>query len=203
LNERTPVVHVLILPGWKDRARVLRRLERGLVQNGWPEDRVRICEFEDPFGSNLDHARELRAAITELRRSTGAVSVDVVAHSMGGLALRYYLVKEHDDKQEPSPVRRSVFLGTPHFGTWVAYLAWGRGAHEMRPGSEFLRKLAAQSSPSTLHACCVRTRIDWHIMPGSSAILPGARCHVLSNVTHRGMLRSRKVLQIIVRHFLD
>jgi len=71
--------------------------------------------------------------------------VDVVAHSMGGLLLRQYLA-EHDD----NPVRRVLFLSTPHFGSNVANLLVEIGAiaytgniqaSEMLPGSDFLWQL--------------------------------------------------------------
>ena len=71
--------------------------------------------------------------------------VDIVAHSMGGLLLRQYLL-EHPD----SPVRRVLFLSTPHFGTGVANLLVEIGdiaytgniqANELVPGSDFLWQL--------------------------------------------------------------
>jgi len=71
--------------------------------------------------------------------------VDVVAHSMGGLLLRQYLA-EHDD----NPVRRVLFLSTPHFGSNIANLLVEIGAiaytgniqaSEMLPGSDFLWQL--------------------------------------------------------------
>src|SRR5947208_1883407 len=52
--------------------------------------------------------------------------VDVVVHSMGGLILRCYLSGKQDTAtasfQPPAtvPIRRAVFLGTPHFGTPIA-----------------------------------------------------------------------------------
>ncbi|HXJ38059.1 MAG TPA: hypothetical protein VNH18_02205, partial [Bryobacteraceae bacterium] len=54
--------------------------------------------------------------------------VDVVAHSMGGLILRAYLAGMKDVSPAsfapPAtfPVRKAVFLATPHFGTGLASL---------------------------------------------------------------------------------
>ena len=71
--------------------------------------------------------------------------VDVVAHSMGGLLLRQYLA-EHSD----NPIRRILFLSTPHFGSNVANLLVELGsiaysgniqAEELLPGSDFLWQL--------------------------------------------------------------
>ncbi|HKI61264.1 MAG TPA: alpha/beta fold hydrolase [Mariprofundaceae bacterium] len=74
-------------------------------------------------------------------------AVDVVAHSMGGLLLRQYL-SHHPDH----PVKRAVFLSTPHFGTNAAKLLTGLAtisisaegniqAQEIQPGSDFLWQL--------------------------------------------------------------
>jgi len=43
--------------------------------------------------------------------------VDVIAHSMGGLIVRQYLTHHSEH-----PIRRLVFLSTPHFGTNAAAL---------------------------------------------------------------------------------
>ncbi|RMG93032.1 MAG: alpha/beta hydrolase [Zetaproteobacteria bacterium] len=68
--------------------------------------------------------------------------VDVVAHSMGGLLIRQYLSHHAEN-----PIRRIVFLSTPHFGTGAAKLLAELGslqpegniqAQEIQPGSDFL-----------------------------------------------------------------
>jgi len=71
--------------------------------------------------------------------------VDIIAHSMGGLLLRQYM-SEHND----NPVRRILFLSTPHFGSRLANLLVDLGdisytgniqAAELLPGSDFLWQL--------------------------------------------------------------
>lgn len=71
--------------------------------------------------------------------------VDIVAHSMGGLIVREYLLHHSHD-----PIRRVIFLSTPHYGTNAAKLlvdlasvsSYGNlQANEMLPGSDFLWQL--------------------------------------------------------------
>ena len=80
-------------------------------------------------------------------------TVDVVAHSMGGLILRSYLTGKQTASgafQPPAsvPIRKVVFLSTPHFGTGlplnplVSAFAKDIQAQEMTSGSRFLFDLA-------------------------------------------------------------
>ncbi len=74
--------------------------------------------------------------------------VDVVAHSMGGLIVRAYLSGMQPLTAGAAPtfippqnpgIRNAIFLGTPHFGTYVASdLGNDTQTHEMSLGSQFL-----------------------------------------------------------------
>ncbi len=62
----------------------------------------------DPFGSNGDDVSEVAVAVELLCHFTRNDRVDIVAHSMGGLAVRGFLEERGD-----LGVRRIVFLGNP------------------------------------------------------------------------------------------
>jgi len=191
-------VPVLLVPGWLDTERDLAALRIRLLAAGWAEDHVAAMTFDDPTGSNRRHAEELAEAISGLRRAAAAAEVDVVAHSMGGLAVRWYLL-ERDDP----PVRRVVFLGSPHRGTLAAHLAWGGGRDEMTPGSPFLDTLnALEPTPIGVEALTIRTAVDTHIVPGESATLPNVPDHEVCCPTHTGLIRDEEVFAL-VRAFLD
>ncbi len=74
--------------------------------------------------------------------------VDVVAHSMGGLVLRSYLSGKQNtsgafDPPDLIPVRKAVFLATPHFGTGVSLsVGFTDQLKELASGSRFLFDLA-------------------------------------------------------------
>ena len=190
---RTPV---LLVPGWSDRAKRLAWLKQSFITAGWPEHFVGVVDFEDRFGSNIAHAREIESAIDALLKNTGADRVDVVAHSMGGLALRYYL-HQHGGA---SHVRRVVFTGTPHRGTWVAWLGWGDGAREMRPGHSFLTALPPLAPG--INALCIHTPLETRVLPQSSALLPDVRHARVWCASHPRLLRSKRVFAAI-RDFLN
>lgn len=77
--------------------------------------------------------------------------VDVVAHSMGGLIVRAYLSGMQTvtagqptafNPPATTGIRKVIFLGTPHFGTYAANeLGDDAQTHEMSLGSQFLYDL--------------------------------------------------------------
>jgi len=185
-------VPVLLVPGWLDTARDLAALRIRFEAAGWSH--VETLTFHDPTGSNRDHAIEIDSVVTQMLAETGARQIDVVAHSMGGLATRWYLVT-HDR----APVRRTVFLGTPHHGTVTAHLAWGAGGEEMTPGSEFLQTLnSVPPVPAGVAALTVRTPIDTRVMPGESAMLEGVEDHSVCCPTHTGLIQDDEVFHIVI-----
>lgn len=187
-------VPVLLVPGWLDTARDLAALRIRLLGAGWPDDHVVAVSFAEPTGSNREHAEELAAAIEAVLAETGAREVDIVAHSMGGLATRWYLRGRPD-----APVRRVAFIGSPHRGTLSAHLAWGGGREEMMPDSPFLDTLNAEAPyPESVEAITIRTVVDTHIVPGESATLPGVPDYELCCPTHAGLIRDDEVFQIVL-----
>ena len=191
-------VPVLLVPGWFDTERDLAALRIRLLGAGWSGDRVQSVTFEEPTGSNRDHALEIEVAVRELRARTGADEVDVIAHSMGGLATRWYILTRPDHG-----IRRTVFLGSPHRGTLSAHLAWGGGRDEMMPDSPFLDTLNTQQPvPLGVRAMTIRTIVDTHIVPGESATLPGVPNHQLCCPTHAGLLRDEEVFHLLL-NFLE
>jgi triacylglycerol esterase/lipase EstA (alpha/beta hydrolase family) len=198
IDGRPANVPILLVPGWLDTARDLAALRIRLLAAGWPAGSVATITFDDPTGSNRVHAVEIAEAVQELLERTGATEVDIVAHSMGGLATRWYLLEISD-----APVRRAAFIGSPHRGTYSAHLAWGGGRAEMMPGSAFLDTLnARQPAPIEVESVTIRTVIDTHIVPGTSATLPGVPDHEVCCPTHAGLMRDNEVFEL-VRSFLE
>jgi triacylglycerol lipase len=184
---------VLLVPGWRDRARNLRHLQQHLLAAGWPAQAVRSLEFRNRFGGNVDHAQEIATAVRALAGNESGKRIDIVAHSMGGLAVRQ-LLQTHS---EGVHIRRVVFLGTPHAGTLAAYLGWGQGARDMRRGSAFLNALATTAPAESVELISIRTPLDMRIFPRMSAELGGARNLTVWCAGHRRLLRAPRVLRLV------
>lgn len=186
-------VPVVLVPGWSDEANTLEPLRIRFLDAGWSDTRVRIVGRDDPVGSNRAHAKEIARTVELLRSLTGADRVDVVAHSMGGLAVRHFLLHEGGADM----VRRVVFLGTPHRGTLAAMLAWGEGGREMVPGSAFLNRLnEGPGLPDGVEALALRTPVDLRVIPGSSAVLPEAYNLEVCCPPHSQMVDDEEIFQV-------
>lgn len=185
-------VPVLLVPGWFDTARELAALRIRLLAAGWSH--VETLTFRDPTGSNRDHADEIDSLVAAVVAETGADEVDIVAHSMGGLATRWYL-----KTRESAPVRRAVFIASPHRGTLTAHLAWGEGRDEMMPESAFLAALnSGPALPPGVEAITIRTPVDMRVVPGESATLLGVEDHTVCCPSHQGLMRSDDVFHLVV-----
>jgi pimeloyl-ACP methyl ester carboxylesterase len=154
--------------------------------------------FRDRVGSNVEHGRELTEAVVRLSDVNGGRRVAVVAHSMGGLAVHMSL----RDPAVRDRVSAVAFLATPHRGTWAAYLGWGGGAREMRPGSAFLRELQATPWPEGLPTIDLWTAWETHIIPGRSTRRDGVRAVRIPATLHFTLPYSRRAFDEVVR-FLE
>ena len=193
--ERRPV---LLVPGWMGRSLDMMALKERLVRDGWAEEDVFPLEFADPVGSSLEHAEELYQALQDALRETEAEEVDVVAHSMGGLALWVLL----QQRGSLLPVNRAVFLATPFQGTVTAYLAWGTGGPEMVPGSQFLQGLHEGGLPQRwLNSMVIRTPLDLTVVPGVGVTPLGIGDEVICCPTHQGLLDHEETY-LLIRDFL-
>ncbi|GAA2797056.1 alpha/beta fold hydrolase [Crossiella cryophila] len=117
---------------------------------------------------------DIRAAAEYLGRhlericeQTGAESVHVVGHSLGGVIARYHVQKQGGDAR----VRSLVTLGSPHAGTMTAYLLPTRLARQLRPGSKLLGELAEPAPGCRTRFLAVWSELDQIMIPQRTACL--------------------------------
>ena len=148
-----------------------------LKEQGTPFVAVNL---EPVFGSIDDYIALIDTAMQQLERCTGSAPV-VVAHSMGGLALRRWWAEQGDDTR----MRRAITIGTPHHGTWLARFAMTRNARQMQQLSRWLQTLAAREPAGRAQRfTCFYSHCDNIVFPASTATLPGADNRHIPGVAH-------------------
>jgi len=95
-----------------------------LLGNGYKVSLLDFCPNNDYV---IHQGLEVADRMKLLQQENPGVRVDIVAHSMGGLAARWYLANPQlwptDDQGQPRHmVRKLITLGTPHLGTDIHLL---------------------------------------------------------------------------------
>jgi len=120
----------------------------------------------------------------------------VVGFSMGGLVSRYYL-------QELGGYRRAESLtsiSSPHFGTMWAYLNNRPGVRQMRPGSDFLARLAASEDRlDGINVHAYWTPYDSTVIPPRNSVWPRAENVRVPAPLHSQMGAQRDVREDLLR----
>ena len=117
------------------------------------------------------------ARLNERRRS----NVVVVAHSMGGLMLRYAIYQAAAGHRHFPPlvmVKDAITFGTPHLGSGLARACTNIQCREMRPGSGLLAELEQHGQNPQGYAGTDWTLIGAHddevVAPGSAVGMAAA-----------------------------
>ena len=172
---------LLLVPGFVCNRGVWNAWLEGLHARGVPCIAVNL---EPVFGSIDDNAATIDAAVRRLEIATGLAPV-IVAHSMGGLALRRWWSEGGNDAR----VHHAVTIGTPHAGTWLARFAMTPNGRQMQQRSPWLQAIA-QREPADRSArfTCFYSHCDNIVFPPSTATLPGADNRHLPGVAHVHMV---------------
>lgn len=149
---------VLLVPGFLGPALLLVPLAVFLRAHGREAE---ILHTFPALGGVEASAKRVAKAVKHLRERTGATRVDLVAHSMGGLACRHYM----DHLMETPEVRRFISIATPHLGTRWAHLPFTRSARDMKPGSEFLAAMGDRSPAPGVRCYTIRAGWDQIVWP--------------------------------------
>ena len=170
-------------------------LVHGLVCNRglWNPWFERLAERDTPrmamnlepvFGAIDDYLASIEAAVSQLEVATGLAPV-IVAHSMGGLAVRRWWA----EPANAARVHRLITLGTPHQGTWLARFSMSSSARQMQPGSAWLRTLSAhEPAGRAAHLTCFYSHCDNIVFPPRHGVMSGARACHLPGVAHVHMV---------------
>ena len=173
---------------------------RGIWNPWWPRlmtlgSPVVALNLEPVFASIDDYAPQIDAAVRQVTELTGQPPL-LVAHSMGGLAVRAWMRRFDANNR----VHRVVTVGTPHGGTRLARFGYGPNAHEMRMLSPWFNTLVtSETLARQAKFTCYYSRCDNIVFPCSSATLANADNRHLRGHGHVHLLDHPAILDDVAR----
>jgi pimeloyl-ACP methyl ester carboxylesterase len=177
---------------------------RGIWNPWWPRLRASgvpclAVNLEPVFGPIDHYPATIEAAVQRMTEATGRPPL-LVAHSMGGLAVRAWIRDFDGDAR----IHGVVAVGTPHHGTWLARFGLAPNAQQMRLGSQWLDLLAAtEPAPRYRRFTCFYGHCDNIVFPSSTAKLPDADNRHLRGQAHVHMLRHPDVLDTVLQRLAE
>ncbi|MBI5375297.1 MAG: alpha/beta hydrolase [Candidatus Schekmanbacteria bacterium] len=147
-----------------------------------------------PFAS-IEHFAGLISAKVKEIKSCGIEEIDMVCHSMGGIAARYYAVNSPD----AGVIGKLITIGSPHLGTALAGLHIGKCCGEMKTGSSFLKDLNEKRLPGNIKMFSIWSTFDNIILPPENSIAPDSKEISFDYIGHIALVFSPSVLNTVYK----
>lgn len=154
---------ILLVHGLVDNRSVFTLLRRALRHRGF--GRVLTLNYSPLTQDVRQAAARLSTLVERICEETGYERVHIVGHSLGGLVARYYVQRMGGDAR----VHTLCTLGTPHEGTWAAYLLPHGLVRQLRPGSPLLTELAEPAPDCRTRFVAYWSDLDQLVLPSRSA----------------------------------
>ncbi len=178
---------LLLQSGYVNNGAVWFFTARALERKGF-----RVFTIDQPVFASIDTMGELLAQrIDEVLALTAEHHLTLIAHSMGGLVCRAYLRQFGGAK-----IAQLITLGSPHHGTFHAYLASGPNGLQMRPGNQWLTTLA--QTAVTIPFTSVFSLHDTVISPQESSRMDGAMNIQIPAVGHVSMPSGKQTRGLLI-----
>lgn len=187
---------VLLVHGYHGSPQNFAMMEPWLRQEGYDPVAMAFVDTAWSDWSLDDLSDQVAVNVMALCRLTGRDQIDVVAHSLGGIAVRHYIKFKGGDKH----IRHLVCLGSPHHGVgYAAFGPWIVVADLFRPHSEQLNELnRPQEAYGNVSYTCVWSTGDYmEMLPFASGRLVGAFNYSIHGTSHSGMTTDPRIFPVI------
>lgn len=137
-------------------------------------------------------AQRISRDLKNLLDNTAVHEIILVGHSLGGLFIRNAM-KDPDIRAK---VCAAVTLGTPHNGSKLAAISFGKLGKSITLGGPALRTIEKDESAPACPCLALSSPVDSMVLPSDSLTpsqLKGWEHQLCGPVSHVGMLHSRKV----------
>lgn len=154
-----------------------------------------------PNFADIDtYAQQVAERVEYILKTTGASQVILVGHSMGGLVSRAY-IQHHGGRKY---VAKLITLGSPHHGTYHAYLLPGKNLQQMRPRNAWLAELnAVENQPALVPTVCLFSYHDNMVAPPPTATLANAKNIPFPGIGHVEMAFSKPCQEVVYRELVE
>lgn len=188
---------ILLVHGLGDNRSAFALLRRSLRRRGF--GRVRTVNYSVFTSDVRAAARSLGRTVEALCAQTGYERVHVVAHSLGGLIVRYYVQRLGGDAR----VHTLITLGAPHGGTRCAQLFALPLSRQLRPGSDLIAELARPAPSCRTRFLAVWSDLDQLIYPKRHARIDhadlDARNVLVRGIGHTSLPADGRVARVVAR----
>lgn len=155
--------------------------------------------LEPVFGSIDAYPPIIESAVQRLEQATGQPPL-IVAHSMGGLAVRAWLDRYGADAR----ASRVITIAAPHGGTWLARFGLTSNVRQMRRNSLWLQQLARRETKSRCAKfICYYSHCDNIVVPASTATLRDADNRHVPGVAHVDLVNQEKIWRDVLAELQD
>lgn len=184
---------VLFVHGFLRKGKVFRAFCEYFEKRGW---RAEAMSYHPALGQKPIDELALQVASYADEHFEG--KFDLVSFSMGGLVCRHYLHELGGSER----VRKFATISSPLKGTWAA---WGLGlpaVRQMRPGSDFLKKMHQKNHLLEVHDyLALWTPFDLMILPPTSSLMGVGREVMVPALAHPLMVYDKRCHQVVFDHF--
>jgi pimeloyl-ACP methyl ester carboxylesterase len=130
-------------------------------------------------------ALQVAEALRAIASATGEATLDVLAHSQGGVLIRA-AARYHGALELLGNV---VTLGSPHSGSALAAFAGWPMLRQLRPNARYLERLAEDDPvASSINLTTIRSNFDAVVFPEACSRCPGAMSISVESIGHMGLL---------------
>jgi triacylglycerol lipase len=196
LDPEAAATPIVLLHGYFHNRSAFVVMRRSLKRAGFAHvNTVNYNAFTHPIE---ELAESLAKHVEEVLSTVEAHQVHLVGHSLGGMVARYYVQKLGGDKH----VHTCISLGTPHQGTYAAYVGRGAASRQVRPNTSLVRDLNTEAEPVRTRFVSFYSNLDGVIIPASNAKLSApalqAENVLVRDLGHQTLLVSRTVTRNII-----
>jgi triacylglycerol esterase/lipase EstA (alpha/beta hydrolase family) len=156
------------------------------------QGRAYVAVNLEPVYAPIDaYAPIVEQAVRQVEQCTGRPAL-VIAHSMGGLAVRAWWRAQGTGR----PLAGLVTIASPHGGTWMGRFSRTPNGRQMRLQSDWVRELARHEARHALPpTTCWYSNCDNIVFPAATAALEHADNRYIGGQPHVALAFHPQVLQ--------